>query len=152
MHKTIAALSLIVLAQPALAQEREWGLDASDEDVYLLFGVPNTTDVGVSFWCKIDTGIVSLFTPLPAKQVPPKSIIVSIGAKSYDLATTPSEDENAQTLEAKLVPQDTLLSELQSAERFSLTVGNHKTVYPLIDADFANLMKLCAAKPGTPNN
>ncbi len=53
-----------IFVQPAFAQEREWLLDAVEEDVFLVFGVPDTNDVGVSFWCKIGTGVVSVFAPL----------------------------------------------------------------------------------------
>lgn len=147
MHKIFLGLSFLLLAEPCFAQEREWLLDAADEDVFLVFGVPNTTDVGVSFWCKISTGSLSLFAPSQATLIAPNSIALSIGTKTFDLPTAPSNDGDTKTVEAKLVPQDLILSELQAAERFSLTIGNHKSVYPLMDADFAGLLKLCSAKP-----
>jgi hypothetical protein len=148
----ICGLGFLALATSSAAQEREWVLDAAEEDVYLLFGVPNTTDVGVSFWCKISSGKVSLFAPAPTTQRKLKSVSLEIGKATFDLDAALSEDSRQVSLEAKLVPQGKILAELQSAERFTLTVGKHKSIYPLIDADFAGLLKFCNIKPEGTNN
>jgi hypothetical protein len=145
-RNVIAGLVLACLMLPAHAQEREWTLDAADEDVYLLFGVPNTTDVGVSFWCKISSREVSLFTPLPPNTSSLPTISLIIDATTYTLTPTASADQNSNTIEAKLQPQDKIISELEKAERFTLMLDKHKAVYPLEGADFSNLLKLCAAR------
>lgn len=57
MHRSLAFFVVISLAagslvcSPAKAQEREWSLDASDQEAYLIFGVADSDDVGVSLWC-----------------------------------------------------------------------------------------------------
>jgi hypothetical protein len=148
----VFGLALQLCATASLAQEREWVLDAAEEDVYLLFGVPNTTDVGVSFWCKISTGKISLFAPAPANQSKLRKVALEVGNTTFDLEATLSEDSRQVSLEAKLLPQDKILAELQTAQRFSLTVGKHKSIYPLIGADFAGLLKFCNIKPEGTNN
>ena len=47
----IMLATLVLGSAPSLAQERIWTLDQTDAEVYLVFGVPETDDVGVSFWC-----------------------------------------------------------------------------------------------------
>ncbi len=145
-------LALQLCAASSFAQEREWVLDAAEEDVYLLFGVPNTTDVGVSFWCKISTGKISLFAPAPANQSKLRKVTLEVGKATFDLNATLSEESRQVSLEAKLLPQDKILAELQTAERFSLTVGKHKSIYPLSGADFSGLLKFCNIKPEGANN
>ncbi len=56
-------LAALALAGPVMAQERQWTLDASDQDAYLVFGVPDTDDVGISLWCPIRQGVVNLYLP-----------------------------------------------------------------------------------------
>ncbi len=60
----------LLLAGAAHAQERDWMLDASEEDAYLIFGVPESDDVGVSLWCRIGKGAVNLYMPVPTKLMP----------------------------------------------------------------------------------
>ena len=62
-------IALAMLAGTAHAQEREWVLDTSDEDAYLIFGVPDSDDVGVSLWCPIGRGVVNLFVPRPTEEL-----------------------------------------------------------------------------------
>lgn len=149
MFKFVAKLGFLatIFVQPAFAQEREWLLDAVEEDVFLVFGVPNTNDVGVSFWCKINTGVVSVFAPLLPSMEPPKTLNLSTENASYELRTDGSQGKNSKTVEAKLKPQATILAELKSAERFTLILNKHKAVYPLAGADFDGLLKLCAPLP-----
>ena len=45
------------------AQERQWSLDSSEDDAYLIFGVPESDDVGISFWCTMGSGEIRLFIP-----------------------------------------------------------------------------------------
>ena len=56
-HRLLLTVSLIAAATASTAaQERQWTLDASDEDAYLIFGVPESDDVGLSLWCPIQKG------------------------------------------------------------------------------------------------
>jgi hypothetical protein len=70
----VAALSLGSAAPIVLAQEREWNFNTGDEEAYLVFGVPESDDVGVSFWCTIGRGDIGIFLPAwvpswqPARQ------------------------------------------------------------------------------------
>ena len=59
----IALAASLLGSSLALAQERVWNLDQTDNEVYLVFGVPETDDVGVSFWCTLQSGIVKLYIP-----------------------------------------------------------------------------------------
>jgi hypothetical protein len=152
MQKLLTGIFLALTISTVAAQEREWVLDAAEEDVYLLFGVPNTTDVGVSLWCKISTGNISLFAPMPTTTPAPEIATLTIRNTNYELALTKIEGDMQYSIEAKLIPQDKILDALQSAEQFSLTLGKHTSVYPLATADFAGLLRLCKEKPEVPNN
>jgi hypothetical protein len=144
--KWVAACCVLVLANSwALAQEREWLLDAAGEDVFLVFGVPGTADVGVSFWCKLGSRKASLFAPIPTaatKRIPNK-VTLGIGKKTFVLRAQPLQQPQLQSIEAKLVPQDDIISRLRAEDSFSMTVGTHKATYPLNGADFDGLLKLC---------
>jgi hypothetical protein len=154
MKKFAVVLAIVLLASStmSIAQEREWVLDAAEEDVFLLFGVPNTTDVGVSFWCKIGSGNVSLFAPAPPDKTSLEKVALGIGTSTYQLQATLSESEKQNSFEAKLQPQDQIIAELQAVEHFSLSLGNHKSIFPLNGADFPGLLKFCNNKPEANNN
>ena len=57
------------LSGEALAQEREWTLDASEQESYLIFGVADSDDVGLSLWCPNHKGIVNLYVPRPTAEL-----------------------------------------------------------------------------------
>jgi hypothetical protein len=145
------ALSICLSATPALAQERQWLLDTAGEDAFLAFGVPNTTDIGVSFWCKIGKTSVSLFTPVTSAEARPK-LVLSVGMKDYRLTTKVSNNDGARTIEAPLKPQKQILDILEASESFSVMLGKHKVTYPLGGADFEGLLKLCHGTSIPANN
>jgi hypothetical protein len=127
-----------------VAQEREWSLGASGEDVFMAFGVPETADIGVSFWCKIGAQDVSVFAPLPPVDGPKtdaSKVTLDVGEKSFALITNVIEDSSVEGL---LKPQNELISALKAADRFTLAIGSHKTTYPLNGADFDGLLAMCA--------
>jgi hypothetical protein len=148
MFRILATLvfASATLAVPGSAQEREWVLDATGTDAFLAFGVPNTNDVGVSFWCKIGHQEVSLFAPLTDANMQPVIHVVA-GDKDFDLSGKVNNNDGAITIEALLVPQADILSAFDAAERFSVTLGKHRVTYPLGGADFSGLLKLCAGPP-----
>jgi hypothetical protein len=139
---------LLCSATLAVAQEREWSLGASGEDVFLAFGVPETADIGVSFWCKIGAQDVSVFAPLPpadAQKADVSKVVLDAGARTFPLSANVIEDSS---VEGRLVPQGDVLAALKASDRFALTVGAHKTTYPLEGADFDGLLAMCANKDG----
>lgn len=151
MFRLILILSAALLVTPVLAQERQWVLDVAGEDVFLAFGVPSTNDVGVSFWCKIGKKDVSLFSPLMGSEKHPK-LKLSAGNLSFPLVAKINDNEGAKTIEALLKPQNKILDALETEERFEVLIGKHKVTYPLGDADFKGLMKLCNGEVQPPEN
>jgi hypothetical protein len=137
-------LALLSASVPAVAQEREWSLGAAGEDVFMAFGVPETADIGVSFWCKIGGKDVSLFAPLPGLSNGLLRVSLDVGEHVYDLRAKISDG----SIEAALKPQGDVLAALKAADRFALTIGNHKTTFPLAGADFDGLLAMCADKAG----
>lgn len=143
-------ISLGLMAGNACAQEREWTLDASDEDAYLIFGVPETDDVGVSLWCPIRKGTVNLFVPRPTaelqkhknKKVP---MTVSAGAETATFAAKADINPEAasSSLEVEIPVEHPLLKALEDADRFSVKIEQDEIVFPFYGADFPSLMELC---------
>ena len=60
-----AALLLSFFNSVAFAQERVWSLDTPANQAYLIFGVPDTEDVGLSLWCEVGKGQMALYIPEP---------------------------------------------------------------------------------------
>ena len=144
MLRCLTVAVLIGLASPAVAQEREWSLGSSGDDVFLAFGVPETADIGVSFWCKIGGTDVSLFAPLPGPSTDTLKVALDVSGHAYDLHAKISDG----SIEAALKPQGDVVAALKTADRFALTIGEHKTTFPLAGADFDGLLAMCADKAG----
>ncbi|MCA0434278.1 MAG: hypothetical protein LCH46_13560 [Proteobacteria bacterium] len=141
----------IGLGLPAQAQEREWILDVADEDAYLAFGVPETDDVGMSFWCKIGSGKLRLFLPDGSPDLAPGTTAefnVRVAEKDFALkGQTMANDMSGHTsVEAELGTGDALVKELMAADRFMVTVQKHVMTFPLADANLQDLLKLCEVK------
>jgi hypothetical protein len=151
MFRSFIIILSMLLAPAAFAQEREWLLDAQDEDVYLLFGVPETDDVALSFWCKIGSGKLKLFVPQggwSAKRLKDMSFQIIIGDKAHNFVGTVTEDDDQQTasIETELTTDHSVLGELKTADRFSVISEKRTVTVPLGEADIAGLLKLCGAK------
>jgi hypothetical protein len=143
-------ISLGLLAGNASAQEREWTLDASDEDAYLIFGVPETDDIGVSLWCPIRKGTVNLFLPRPTDELQKhaqKKVPVTVSAGAEKATFAAKADVNTQSmlssLEVEMPVDHPLLKALESADRFSIKLADDEIVFPFYGADFPSLMELC---------
>jgi hypothetical protein len=145
-------VSLALLPTPAHAQEREWQLDATDQDAFLVFGVPQSDDVGVSFWCKLGSKKLKIMSPVPSGRVKAGKntpMVMQIGGKDFALSGRPgigakgSED----SIEAETPASGPLIESLQSNDRFTIRVGGHDATYPLLDADLDGLLKLCLNFP-----
>ncbi len=151
-HLITAAIILASLAGPltssVFAQEREWVLDAADEDAFLVFGVAQTDDVGMSFWCKIGSGKINLLAPEYNAGVNPsltETLALTVAGKTFNVMGRRSfgAEPGSGSVEAELALNDPLFDAVKSADRFSLTASGHKSVYPTVGADFDGLLKLC---------
>ncbi len=139
---------LALTAGSAGAQERQWSLDAGGEDAYLIFGVPETDDVGVSLWCPVQSGEISIFVPEPegtVKSGEAVTMVIKAGDVTAKLAAKSdiSAETGAATVEAKTAADDSLFKALQEADRFYVSVGANEAIFPLTDADVGGLLELC---------
>jgi hypothetical protein len=143
----VVAFILFGLPQ-AHAQEREWSIDQTDKEAYLVFGVPETDDVGVSFWCKLQSDIVRFYAPETdarlkiGKRVP---FVLEIPPKSFRLkgTTTLNQEAGSTSLETELKITDPVFAALEAADHFAVSIGRSKNVYPLQDADFKSFLSAC---------
>ena len=131
-----------------MAQERIWNLDRTDHEAYLVFGVPETDDVGVSFWCTLGSGIVKIYIPEGDPSLKPAvsvDIKLEIASKSYPLKGKTSVNEESATIsfEAELKTSDPVFSALREANHFAVKVGASNHVFPLGEADVSGLIEVC---------
>lgn len=144
----IMLATLVLGSTPSLAQERVWTLDQTDAEVYMVFGVPETDDVGVSFWCTQQSGIVKLYFPQSDPTLKPGVEVkfkLEVAAKTYLLKgkTAFNEESTGTSLEAELKTTDTVFSALQTANRFAVKAGSTSHVFPLGEADFPTFLDVC---------
>lgn len=156
MHRSLLLLLVLGLATAglatgqALAQEREWTLDASEQEAYLIFGVPDSDDVGVSLWCPVNKGVVNLFVPRPTPE------LAKIGRRSVPLTLRVGDetatfagkiDLNRQSatssVEVEVPANDPLFKAMEKADRLSVKVDTQEVVFPLYNADVGTLLELC---------
>jgi hypothetical protein len=140
---------VVVSCAPALAQEREWTFDTGDQDAFLIFGVPQTDDSGVSFWCPIGSGEIHIFVPETSAKLKPDAAVhidVAIGDKTfgYEGKAQANEESGVPSAEAVIDAKDAVFAALQSADRFTVTVPGDSEVYPLAGADFPSLLRTCS--------
>jgi hypothetical protein len=148
MLSTFLALGL--MAEAAFAQEREWTLDASEEDAYLIFGVPESDDVGVSLWCRIGKGQVNLYLPVPTRLMPKsmdKAAPITITAGKETVTFRGKADLNREaalsSIEAELAVDHPMIAALKAADRVTIKAAGAEVVFPLYDADIEGLLALC---------
>lgn len=144
----LAAL-LACAAQPGLAQEREWIFDTAEEDAYLVFGVPETEDAGISFGCALQSGEVHIFIPEAGEDLKPDlkiKLTISVGGRTfaYDAMTAANEMSATTSAEAPIPAADALFTELANADRFAVRVGTEENIFPLEGADFESLVRACS--------
>jgi hypothetical protein len=143
-------LVLGLLAGSAHAQERDWTLDASEDDAYLIFGVPESDDVGVSLWCRIGQGAINLFLPVPTRLLTAnteKASPVTIAAGKETATFRGKVDYNrlasVSSVEAEITVGHPLIPALREADRFSIKAGEADIIFPLYNADIDGLLALC---------
>lgn len=136
-------------ALPAFAQEREWTFDTADEDAYLVFGVPESDDVGVSFGCTLQSGEIRIFIAETGDDLKPDDkikLVIRIGGKdvAYDGITTPNELSATTSAEATIPANDALFQDLRKADRFTVKAGMEENTFPLEGSDFESLVRACS--------
>ena len=136
-------------ALPALAQEREWLFDTGDEDAYLVFGVPESDDAGVSFGCTLQSGEIRIFIPEAGDDLKPDEKIkltVTVGGKdfTFDGVTSPNELSATTSAEATIRADDPIFPELRKVDRFTVKAGMEENTFPLEGSDFASLVRACS--------
>lgn len=144
-------LALCLMAGSAAAQEREWTLDASDQDAYLIFGVPESDDVGISMWCPIGQGVVNVFIPQTASGLTAgKTVDMTITAgdetASFKAKTETNEDAGTTSAEAQVAAAHAIFSAMTKADSFKVTVAADEIAFPLFEADVPGLIALCGKK------
>ena len=157
MHRSLVLLFVLGLlasgfaAGKASAQEREWSLDASDQEAYLIFGVADTDDVGVSLWCPVKKGVVNLFVPRPTEELQRLArrkvpMTVKVGSETATFAGKIDLNHEAATssVEVEMPVTQPLLKAMEPADRFSVKIDSQEVVFPLYNADIAGLLAQCS--------
>ena len=144
----ITLCSLVLATTIATAQERVWNLDQTDHEAYLVFGVPETDDVGISFWCTLQSDIVKFYVPETdpnLKIADDVAFELSILDKAYPLKgkTTTNEESGSISIEAELKTTDPIFSALETTSHFSVQAGTSNQIFPLEEADFPGLLEVC---------
>ncbi len=139
------------VACKASAQEREWSLDASDQEAYLIFGVADTDDVGVSLWCPVKKGVVNLFVPRPTEELQRlgrRKVPMTVKAGNETATFAGKVDLNheaaSSSVEVEMPVTQPLLKAMETADRFSVKIDSQEVVFPLYDADVAGLLAQCS--------
>lgn len=151
MRRILLLLSALAAATaPALAQEREWMLDAGDTEAYLIFGVPESDDIGVSLWCHIGKGQVNLFVPRPTAELRPYrkgSVPLKLTAGEASALFAGKVEVNPESatssVETEIAATHPIIAAIEKADRFTVEVGKETIVFPLYAADVPDLLALC---------
>lgn len=125
-------------------------LDASEEDAYLIFGVPESDDVGVSLWCRIGKGAVNLYLPVPTRQVlqtkensAPLTITVGTESATFRGKVDVNRLAALSSIEAELEIGHPIITQLVTADRFTVKTDSSEVIFPLYNADVESLLALC---------
>jgi hypothetical protein len=151
MRFIITALALLLNVSFAHAQERQWRLDASAEDAFLVFGVPDTDDAGLSFWCKIGSGTISIFAPFDRDLIKKDHTVpveLIVGDQKFNIKMKATVDINSKTgsIEGPVSVDGTVMKAVANGTSISLNTLGHKASYPLVDADVAGLLRTCSGE------
>lgn len=148
LRRYLLAGFLMCAAGSAWAQEREWLFDTGDEDAYLVFGVPETDDAGVSFGCTLQSGDIRLFVPEAGEELKPDqkiAVTIVVGGKTFTFGATTSANEmsGSTSAEAEIPAGDAIFADLRKADRFEIRAGTEDNIFPLEGADFDSLVRAC---------
>ena len=142
-------MAICIASGACAAQERQWSLDAGDQDAYLIFGVPDSEDVGVSLWCQIRQGVVNVFLPdvagAPAGGGEMLMTLMAGGQTAgFSGKTEENSEADASSLEAQIPADHPILGAMRKADRFRVKMNGDERIFPLIEADIAGLIDLCS--------
>jgi hypothetical protein len=150
MLKTaLFSLSLIAaLSARAVAQERQWSLDMGEDSAYLVFGTPDSDDVGVSLWCTLHTGDITLYIAETDPNLKPGrnlSATATLDGHHFRLRgkTQANEETGSISFETTLPVTHPLFGLMQKTDRVRVHVGHEDIAFPLFDADVAGLIDAC---------
>ena len=143
-----ALLVAAALTAPAAAQERQWSLDASGDDAYLIFGVPDTDDIGLSIWCPMQRGDINIFLPEgPENLEVDKDVTMTLATDDQTAELAARTEANLEggvtSVEARIGTDHPFLQAMLKADRLKVKVAEVENVFPLFDADLSGLMELC---------
>lgn len=148
----ILCVVVIMSATAALAQEREWSWGTSETEAYLVFGVPESEDVGISFWCTQGGGEVRVFVADANSKLAQEidtAIEFTTGDKNFKVAarTMANELDATTSAEGALPATDPMFPALQTSDRFTVSVAGESQTFPSAGQDFANLIEACKKSP-----
>jgi hypothetical protein len=137
-----------LFAGPALAQERQWTLNAALQDVSLEFGVNGTDDVGLSFYCEIGSRKVSIFMPIDRSLVAkdakvPVTLKVGDAEFSIHMQASKSEGSRSGSLDGPVKVEGTVMLAMNGARELSITALGKTWNFPMVDADVNGFVKVC---------
>lgn len=141
-------IGALVLSFPAHAQERQWSLDTVNNQVFLVFGVPESDDVGLSFWCDIGKSKVQAFLPetvAAIKNGERITIGVDIDGHSEKIMAKVARDDGSGklTVATTFGLEGSLMKALRAGQFLAINVKGHVTSLPIADADFDGLVDAC---------
>ena len=146
-----AFLWLAVLALASLgaqAQEREWSFETSADEAFLIFGVPESEDVGISLWCKSGSGEIRIFVPdagpLPSGKTAKLQIVVAEKTFDYDAEPMRNEESGSMSAEVTTRPADPLYTALRDGDHFTIKIDSEEIAFPLTGADIDGLLRVCS--------
>jgi hypothetical protein len=142
-------LALFATASTSLAQEREWTLTASDKEAFLVFGVPDTDDVGMSFWCEIGTNKFSIFVNNIAGQLKDgqrAEMAIEIDDHKFSVKAKAAVEKSgrSKSLEGQIPSNSPILRAAENGSSLKIKILGQANTYPMIDADFSGLLRTCA--------
>ena len=144
----ILGVAAIVMAAGAAAQEREWSWGTSDTEAYLTFGVPESEDLGISFWCTIGSGEIRVFiADANEKLAADIDTMIDFTAGSTQISlrarTTPNELDATTSADGTLPADSPLFKALGAVDRFTIAVARESQTFPSAGLDFSKLVDAC---------
>ena len=144
----VLCVAVIMSATAALAQEREWSWGTSETEAYLVFGVPESEDVGISFWCTQGAGEIRVFiADANVKLSADIDTTIEFAANdkkfSVKARTMANELDATTSAEGAAPASEPLFPALQATDRFTVSVAGESQTFPSAGQDFANLIEAC---------
>jgi hypothetical protein len=126
--------ALLATASTSCAQEREWTLNASEKEAFLVFGVPDTDDVGIN----------NIAGQLKEGQSTNMAIEIDTHKFSIKAKAAVEKSGRSKSLEGQIPSNSPILKAAENGSTLKTTIQGHTNTYPLIDADFTGLLRSCA--------